>query len=196
MIRLPTLPRNSERGMMPMRDGKVLRAATGGARLPVSYLGDHWAIEIDTGTMGLSCARALVADLLRGSGETVRVPIPEPGVDKGAPGSPVIDGNDQAGVMVAMRGAEPYAVLRKGWFVTIEAAGGARAYMVAEEVVADADGKVTVEVWPMLHVPVADGDRVEVLDPWIEGLIDEGGAHSSGLFPAAELDSFVVEEES
>ena len=192
--RLPTLPRNTDYTLRRVRAGETLRAGTGGSRTQIEYLGDHWAVEIDTGVMGLLCARGLVADLLMGSSQIVRVPIPEPGIDKGAPGAPVVDGEDLSGSLIPMRGLTPHYVLRKGWFVTIDAAAGARAYLVTGEVIAGADSKAVVPVWPMLHVPVADGDRVELLNPWIEGAIDDDGEHSVGLMAAGEPGSFVVEE--
>ena len=195
-ITLPRLHRNTAYVMKPVRRAEVLRAASGGARLPISRPGDHWSAEVDVGVLSTVCGRELIADVLRGAGETVRVPIPQPGIDPGAPGSVRIKGAGQSGTEVEMDGFTPYFALRKGWFLTIETSGAERAYLVCEEVIADAAGEATVTLWPMLHVQPADNDTVEIAEPYLVGLIDEGGDHESGLLPAVTLDSFTVEEES
>jgi len=193
-ITLPRFPRNTGYVMRPVREGRVLRAATGGSRLPISRLGDHWAMEVDPRVLGIECGRELVADVLRGSSETVRAYVPNPGVEIGSPGAPLVAGADQSGSEIDLDGLTPHFVIRKGWFVTIETTGSPRLYMVTAESVVAADGTVTLPLWPMLHVPPADNDPVEIAEPYIEGLVDEGGEHEVGLLAAAELEAFLIEE--
>lgn len=193
---LPRLPRTTAYTLRPMRSGKVLRSATGAARLPVSRPGDHWAIEVDAGVLKVLCGRGLIGCVLRGATNPVRVPVPQPGFDVGTPGAVRIKGASQAGTEVDLDGFWPNYCLREGRFLTIETAGSPRLYLVCEEVIADADGEATVTLWPMLHVPPADNDTVELIEPYLEGLIDEGGDHTIGLTAAAGLDSFMIEEPS
>lgn len=180
--------------MRPVREGRVLRAATGGARLPISRLGDHWAMEVDPRVLGIDCGRELVADVLRGSTEAVRAYIPNPGVETGAPGTPLVAGGGQSGSTIDLDGLTPQFVVRKGWFITVETSGSSRAYMVTEEAVVAADTTVTLSLWPMLHVQPSDNDPVEIAEPYIEGLVDDGGEHEVGLIAATQVDSFLIEE--
>lgn len=194
-IVLPRMPRNTAYTLRPVRQTDVQRAATGGARLPINRTGDHWSVEVDTGALGIICARELLADILRGAGEMVRVYIPQPGIDTGAPGTPRVKGADQAGSNLIVDGLTPYFAVRKGWFVTVVTDGVGRPYLVTGEVIADAAGEATLPLWPMLHVQPADNDVVEVAEPFLDGLITEGGEENSGLLPVGVPDSFVIEEQ-
>lgn len=194
-ITLPRLPRNAKCLMRPIRNATVQRSGVGGARLPIVRTGDHWAIEVETGPLSVLWGRSLMADVLSGTSEPVRVLIPQPGVDTGAPGSPRINGADQAGSTVDLDGLTPWYVIRKGQFLTIVTGGEGRAYMATAEVIADASGEASVPIWPMLHVEPANNDSVEIAEPWIEGLIDDGGDHDVGLLPLIEPDSFTIEEQ-
>lgn len=189
------LPRGTKFVMQPVRRVEVQRAATGGARLPISYAGDHWAIEIETGALPVLMGRGLVGKVLNGTNTPVRVLIPQPGVDTGAPGSPKVAGGDQSGMSIDVDGVTPYYVVREGQFITIETDGSGRAYLVTAEAVANAGGQITLPIWPMLHVEPEDNATVEIAAPWIEGLIDEGGEHESGLIAAVTPDTFVIEEQ-
>lgn len=146
--------------------------------------------------MSLMDARALSVDILMATANPVRLRVPQPGFDVGVPGREVtVSGDGQAGSVIALTGLTPSYHLRKGQFLTIETLGSGRLYQVAEPVTVDIDGAVAVPIWPMLHVPPLDGDAVEIADPWIEGLIDEGGGHEVGLVPAGEPEAFTIEEE-
>lgn len=175
-IILPRLHRSAEYEMKPVYAGtETLQPATGGPRMPVDRPGDHWALEIDIGTLRTTCGQALMADIVRGRSQPVAIQIPEPGIDKGAPGAVVIDGAGQSGEALDVKGGTPGAVLRKGWFISLFTAGHWFAHMVAETVVLDVAGKATVTVWPMLRTPHADNDPVAVVNPMIEGFVIEGG---------------------
>ena len=193
-ITLPRLPRTAQYELRPVRTTRVQRAATGGALLPISRMGDHWEIEIDVGSLSAICARELMADLLRAGGQPVRVLIPQHGIDAGAPGGPVVSGGGQAGSSIELEGFTAHFAIRKGWYLTIETDGVGRAFLVCEEVVADADGLATVAIWPMLREPPADGDRIEIVEPWLEGLVDKGGETEGGLGRAVTPGAFVIEE--
>lgn len=194
-IVLPRMPRNTAYTLRPVRQAEVQRAAAGGARLPINRTGDHWSVEVDTGALGIVCARELLADILRGAGEMVRVYIPQPGIDTGAPGTPRVKGADQAGSSLIVDGLTPYFAVRKGWFVTVVTDGVGRPYLVTGVVIADNNGEATLPLWPMLHVQPADNDVVEIAEPFLDGLIVEGGDESSGLLPVGVPDSFLIEEQ-
>lgn len=193
-ITLPRLPRTADYEMRFVDETRVQRAGTGGSLLPLSRLGDHWAIEIEVGSLSPLCARELTADILRARGQPVRVMIPQHGIDTGAPGAPRVAGAGQAGSFIAIDSITPNFAVRKGWFLTIVTGGVGRAYMVAAEVIANASGEVTVEILPMLREPPADNDVVDIAQPWLEGLATEGGGMEGGLMRAIRPGSFVIEE--
>lgn len=193
MIQLPPLPRETEYSPRPVREGEPLRAATGGARLPINRGGDHWAMDISLPDMDAECGREIVADLLLGSGQTVRVYLPQSEIKTGAPGSPKVKGAGQFGSELDADGFTPYAVIRKGWWVTIETGGRGRLHLTQAEVIADAAGEATLSLWPSLRAP-ADNDDIEIIDPYIEGTLERGGEHGAGILPTLSIDPFTVEE--
>lgn len=196
MIRLPRLPRGAEYALRHVRNSETQKSGTGGSLTGLNRAGDHWAVEVDPGVLGVACGRELLADIVQGTSQRIRVPLPMPlSAESGlAIGAPVVVGDEQAGSQLAITGMTPNMFIRKGWFFTLETADGASAHIVTAEVVADADGAVTVSFWPMLWLPPADGDRLEFEAPYLDGLIVDEGDQASSLFKAVRNDPFVVEE--
>lgn len=175
-IILPRLHRSAEYEMKPVYAGtETLQPATGGPRMPVDRPGDHWALEIDTGTLRTSCGQALMADIVRGRAQPVAIPIPEPGIYKGAPGKLKVDGAGQTGEFLNVKGGTPAGIIFKGWFISIYSGGHWYAHMVTQTTANDIAGYNTLSLWPMLRAPHADNDAVEAVSPMIEGLVVEGG---------------------
>lgn len=211
---IPRLHRLVGYDLKPVRNSVVQRAGTGGSLSPINRAGDHWSVEIDVGAMAALCGRSLLADIVRGVGERVRVPIPQVGIDVGAvefgsvphsDGSyfsdgagyrspPCVKGDGQAGSVLALQTLVPGSVVKKGLFFTLETAAGSSAHIVTAAATADADGDLSLPFWPMLWRPPADGDVVEMLNPYLEGFVIDEGGQSSGLFASVRTDSFVVEE--
>lgn len=194
MIVLPPLPRDAEYALRPIRVSTVLRPNFAGARLPLTRKGDHWALDVDVGALDPECARALLADILLASGETVRLLLPKARDDGSPPGAPVVDGAGQAGSTLVLIGFEPAFVVRKGDPFTLVTGGQGYLYIATAEVMADEDGKAALPIWPMLRAPPAHEDVVEVVEPWIEGFIDEGGGSGMNLLPTITPEKFTIEE--
>lgn len=194
MISISPLPRNAEYFLRPIRVSTVLRPNFAGARLPLTRKGDHWALDVDVGSLDPEGARALLADVLRAAGETVRLTLPQPRDDGSPPGEPVVDGAGQAGSNLALAGFAPAFVIRKGDPLTLVTGGQGYLYIATAETMAAADGRAVVPIWPMLRAPPAAGDPVEVVEPWIEGFIDEGGGATTNLLPAITPEKFTIEE--
>lgn len=192
-ITLPRLPRGAGYALRFVRASETQRSGMG-SLTPLNRAGDHFAIEVDPGVLARSCGRELLVDLARGMGERLRAPIPEPGVDKGAPGTPLVAGADQAGTSLDLDGFTPHYALRKGWFLTLETEEGSTAHMVEAEAVANASGEVTVTLWPELWLEPGDNDPIVLIDPYIEGLIVDEGDQVSGRFAAVSTAPFVIEE--
>jgi hypothetical protein len=193
-IILPPASRSTDYQLRPVRNSEPQRAGTGGSLTPLSRLGDHWAVEVAPGVLATLCGRRLLADIVRGVGERIRVPIPQPGLDTGEPGSSVVRGNGQSGSTLALTRIAPHYPFQKGQFVTVVTAGGASAHILTADVAASAGGEATLSFWPLLWLAPSDGDRVEVRDPFLEGLIVDEGGQSSSSFAAVTTDSFTIEE--
>lgn len=194
-ITLSPLHRTALFKMRPVYSGtETLRPATGGPRMPVDRPGDHWAIEIDAPAFRASCGQAFMADIVRGRSQPLAIQIPEPGIDKGTPGAVVIDGDGQSGEVLAVKGGTPGAILGKGWFISLLTDGHWFAHMIAETVVLDVNGEASVTLWPMLRVPHADNDLVEIVKPMIEGFAVDGGEYDVGRPSIVRPDTVVIEE--
>lgn len=110
-----------------------------------------------------------IAALKRGKRQGVRVTLLLP-APQGAPGSPVVDGAGQSGSSIAVRGLTPnYTAREDYWLTIIEADGTAYLHSVYESVRANALGEATIEIEPPLRAPFADGDTIELGQPFIEG---------------------------
>jgi len=194
-IILPRFRKRTDYLLRKVSASRVARAGTGGARLPLNRPGDHFALEIEPGVLGAVCGREMLADILRGNGQTVRAYIDQVGIDPGAVGTPLVSGADQWGESLVLDGLTPQLAIRKGWFFTRVTATYPSLHIVAEEVIADASGLATVEFWPPLRTATPDNTEIEMVEPWIEGSIDEGGDHETRGFRALTLDGFTIEED-
>lgn len=193
-IILPPAARTTDYALRRVTGSEPQRSAVGGVLTPLNRAGDHWAVEVDPGVLCTAAGRELLADIVRGGGERLRAPIPEPGVAKGTPGAPKVKGAGQAGSLLVCDGFTPQYAIAKGWFFTLVTAAGSSAHLVTAQAVADGSGEATLSFWPMLWRAPADNDVLVFVDPYIEGLIVEAGDQTSGLLAAVETDAFLIEE--
>lgn len=193
VIQLPEQHRYTGYTVRPVRNTNVLTSTTGGARLPINRGGDHWALEVAPDVVDPRTGRELVADLIRAVGQTVRVALPQSGIEPGAIGSPVVAGASQYGLSLNCSGFRPYAAIGKGWWLTVVTGGRGRLHMIGAQSLADASGLATLSVWPALRAP-ANADVLHIVDPFIEGIVSEGGEHEAGLMRTISVKSFEVEE--
>ncbi|MDF1506504.1 hypothetical protein PYV61_26350, partial [Roseisolibacter sp. H3M3-2] len=108
-ILLPHLPgiRSAEPELMDF--GNVLQGPQGGAAQRLNRIGDRFAISVELPpALSATHGRIYVARLLKARREGALYPFPQPGLEIGAPGLPVVDGNDQAGSVLKVRGATPH----------------------------------------------------------------------------------------
>lgn len=194
-IILPTLHRSTGYTLRPIRAGKPSRSATGAVGQPASRTGDHWAMEVSPGTLSPLCARRLLADILCGPNEPIRVPVPQRGIDVGSPGTPRVSGPDQVGDTLVIDGLPSGFTIRKGWFFNVLMDEGPSLHLVAQDVVASAGGGAAISFWPDLRNIPADDTPLEFSQPFIQGLLDAGGDHATALTEAILVDGFVVEED-
>ncbi|WP_370169827.1 hypothetical protein [Sphingobium abikonense] len=153
-------------------NGGTIRGATNAKGLRVDRLGSHYRAAITIGIGSANARAALISDLIRAKQEGLRLPYPLMGVDQGAPGSPVMDGANQAGRVINLRGLTPGYVAAKGYWLSIVAATGQHyLHNVHVAGTAGGDGKVTITLAEHLRELFADGATVKLATPVIEGEI-------------------------
>ncbi len=152
--------------------GGVLRPVLGGALQKIDRAGSRYRVMIDfPPAEGADEGRILVARMIRAKRQGLRVAYPLASSQPVA-GTPVVDGAGQAGTTLSIRGLQPHQILREGWWMTVYRSDG-RGYLYnIDGVVAGPDGRAAVPIAPMLRWPHSDGDRIELVRPTIEGLVD------------------------
>ena len=126
-------------------------------------------------TVIAQAGRIIVSRLIRAKSEGLRVPFQLAGVHQGNPGAPVVDGAGQAGMFLSVRGLTPHYAAKEGFWLSIadESAGEAQHYLhnVAGGAIADANGVAVLPLSEMLRAPFADGAKVHLAKPMIEGTL-------------------------
>jgi len=172
MIELPpeVVPNNAEPSLMDF--GGVMKPATGGKALRVDRLGNRFKATISLPPMeNKANGRVVVSRLIRAKSEGIRIEYPLCGVDQGSPGSPRVNGADQAGTEIALKGFRPGYGCGEGYWLSIETDGQHYLYNAAAPATADGAGELTLTIYPPLRAEPADNDIVHLQRPMIEGLV-------------------------
>ncbi len=145
------------------------RSATGGNAQRIGRKGSHFRIDFVSEPLDPDEARQW-GDL-RAEDDVVRIPVPQPGLDIGAPGTDcTVTGGPQSGANLTITGLTPHYAIRKDQLLNHYASDGSvRLYRARSEVVADASGEVTVPLETMLTWPAYHSDVIDFTDPKIEG---------------------------
>ena len=174
--------------------GGVLRPSTGGALLRVDRQGSRYKAAMTFPPfVEAAQGRIIVSRLIRAKRMGLRVEFPL--VDAQPSEDAVVDGAGQAGTSLTIRGLFPGRVVREGfWLNVVREDGQHFLHNVAGQALADAAGKATLPLSEMLRWPFADGDKVKLVRPMIEGIVDgneQAWAISVEKFVSIE---FTVEE--
>ncbi|MFC3442792.1 hypothetical protein ACFOKF_16585 [Sphingobium rhizovicinum] len=196
MITLPATP--APNGVVPsyVDVGGSVRGATNAVSMRIDRPGGHYRAQVTYGIGTAATRAALIADLVRGKQEGLRLPYPLQGVDQSGSGAPVMDGADQAGRLIHLRGMTPGYVAGKGFWLSIEDASGQHyLHNIHVAGTVGGDGKVTVTLAEHLRVPFANGAVVHLDQPMIEGDV-AGNEQSWQLKRGNRLEGiqFTVEE--
>lgn len=152
----------------------------GGEDLPIPHLGDRFAIDVITTQLRQDAqSRELIALLMEATTADARMELRLPNRPRDIGSGIVADGAGQAGSILNLRGAYRQTEFLRGHFFSIEHNGIHRVHMVRGRVVAGADGRVALPIWPMLRFLTTDGDRCHFDQPMIEGQLvgfDKGAA--------------------
>lgn len=153
--------------------GADQKAPMGGAFQRLNRLGNRFALVITYPRLKPEPdGRILAARLRRAKTEGALFPFPQPGLDIGNPGAPMVNGADQSGSVLILRGFTAGYVLREGQFFSIIHGGRRYLHEASADAVATAAGGMTVSLNPMLRIRPANGAIVEVAKPYIEGIVD------------------------
>lgn len=154
--------------------GGVLRPVLGGPIQKIDRAGSRYRVSLAfPPAEGEAEGRILIARMIRAKREGLRVPYPLPRAQPVA-GAPVVDGAGQSGSRLLVRGIQPRQSILEGWWMTVYRADGQGYLYNVGAVIADADGRAAIPIAPMLRWPHANGDRVELVEPTIEGVVDGG----------------------
>lgn len=152
--------------------GGTVRGANNAVGQRIDRPGGHYRATVTMGRGTAVQRAALIADLVRGKQEGLRMRFPLQGVDQSGSGAPRVDGADQAGRVLNLRGMTPGYNAAKGfWLTIIDAAGRYYLHNIFGGAVVDSIGEATIVLSEHLRYPFADGAVVLLDQPMIEGEI-------------------------
>jgi len=156
--------------------GGELTPPLGGEVQRINRLGNRFALDVELpplreGEEG----RELPAQLRLAKQQGAIMDWPQPGLDVGNPGSPLVDGAVSGGTSLPIKGLTALYPIKFGQFFSIVHAGRRYVHAAAAAATGNAGGSVTLTIDPMLRVSLSNNDVIEMLTPRIEGLIDFDG---------------------
>ena len=192
-IALPTSSDIRMAGHRLISSAVDLRPAFGGGVQRLTRLGSRWAMTFQLTLM--TYEDSLNWSDLEVEGDTVSLRIPQPGVDTGSPGTPVVDGAGQSGSTLNLRGLTPGYVMGKRW-LSVSTGGLLYAYRATASATADGSGDIAIPVRQMIRAAHADGDAVEIANPLIEGFVRDLPANAFDINVAGHVAGlrFTIEE--
>jgi hypothetical protein len=164
-----------------------------GPRQRVSRLGDRWKLDVTCRPLPYTQAVGVVAALVQGTSQRVVVPVQQPGLTIGTPGSPVAASAASGGTTISASGFTASYAIQAGQYCSVVHGGKRFLHIITSATTATAGGAATLSVWPMLRTPITAGDVLEFASPKIEGFLATTQAWSVGLAKSVGL-TFVVEE--
>lgn len=167
-IEIP-LARIKDIQIRPLNFSGTQEGTLGGPSLAIPRLGDRFAVDITTTQLRQDAeSRLLIAALFQATTDDARIRLRQPNRrSKGFPA--VVDGNGQSGRTLNVRGLPGRAAFDQGEFFSIVHSGQRYVYMTAGAVIAGADGRVALPIWPMLRTLTIDASTCEFIAPYIEG---------------------------
>jgi hypothetical protein len=152
--------------------GMVLRPATGAAVQRINRAGSRFRVSVTYPPMTPDTARKFIARFQKAKREGLRIEYPLLGLSQGAPGSPVVDGDNPTGTTLPVTGLTPgYAVKEGYWLTLIDEDGNRYLHCATAAVMADASGDAELSIEPPIRAPLADGSTILLAAPTIEGVV-------------------------
>jgi hypothetical protein len=172
-ITLPGHPAPSDAAPRLLDFGSDIVPPFGGALLRLSRLGSRFALDVQMPPMKAEPdGRIWVSRLIRGKSQRVVMEFPQPDLNVGAPGVPLVRSVVAGGSSLPLKGLTPYYPIREGQFMSVIHNGRRYMQKADAETIADASGNADVPITPILRTDLAINDVVEIAVPMIEGAID------------------------
>lgn len=154
--------------------GGFLTPSTGAPVQRVDRLGNRHAHDVTLPPMRAEPdGRVWVSRLKRAKTEGAFMRFPQVGFRNRVSGSPIVAAPVAAGRSLPVAGLGARCVIREGQWLSIIHGGRRYLHSVDAEIVAGADGTVTLAITPLLRTSLDTGDVIELAQPRIEGLILE-----------------------
>ncbi len=151
----------------------------------VGRLGSKWQLRFSLVTMTYS--DALDWSDLETETDTVLLPVPQPGMSLGSPGTPVVDGGSQLGSTLNVRGCTALYSVFKGQWLSVVISSRRYLYRATAAATADGSGDIAIPIRPLLRVSPGDGDTVELAAPKIEGYVRDLPANAFDVNEAGHV---------
>jgi len=148
-----------------------LKSPVGNIKQRILRLGDMFAADIVMPPMPKATADKWFSKLMQGARSTVVFDWPLPDAGVGNPGTPLVKGAGQTGVLLVIDGFTAGYQIKDGQFFSLIQGGRRYLHMATADVTASGAGQATVSFLPMLRVSPSDNAVVEFAAPKIEGLI-------------------------
>jgi|GEM_PF-3343568 len=174
-IWLPDRPFAASARWAPVDAGGVLRSPLGGGATSINRLGDKHGIIMDFQPMEYVPYGARWASrIAQASKSAALCYVPRQlriyGDDR-LPGAPVVDGSDNAGMVLKLKGLVPNYGFAEYQPISVIEDGKRYLYLVASSVQGSAGGTVSLPITTMLWKPLSNGATVEIVNPVIEGTV-------------------------
>lgn len=169
------------------RGAATLRVQRPGSRYRVTL---SWPREV----MRPPASQTLIAALKRAKRQGLKIDLllltPQ-----GSPGSPVVNGANQSGTTLNVRGFAPgYVAGADYWMTIVDADGSAYLHSVFQSVTANGAGLASVQIEPPLRTPFPDGAAIEMQQPFVQGqLVGETFSYAFEELKQASI-SITIEE--
>lgn len=150
--------------------GGPLTPQNGGAVQTLMRLGTRHALDFTLPLMPTEPqGRVWAAQLRLAKLFGALLPFGQDGFAIGAPGAPMVNGTDQSGMLLNMRGFTPRYTVKLGQAFSLVHLGRRYLHFAAGQGSVGADGAIVLPIFPMLRVIPVDGDACEFGKPMIQG---------------------------
>ena len=172
MIELPALAVPNGASPAILDFGGFLRPGLGGRVQRIDRMGNRFKVGFTFPPLpSVDVGRIVVARLIRGKTEGIRMEMPLLSFKPGIPGAPKVNGAGQSGRALICDGFTPYYAAKEGQWFSHHHATGSCLYNVDAQTVMNGSGAGTINLSPMLRVEPADNDVLNFATPIIEGFV-------------------------
>lgn len=177
--------------------GGTISPPLGGPTQTILRLGTRHALEFELPRMRTEPnGRIWSAKLRLAKLYGALLPFGQDGLAIGVPGAPVAEGGGQSGSTLALRGFAAGYTVAIGQAFSLIHNGRRYLHFAAEQAVANASGRLSLAILPMLRVIVDDGDGCEFAQPMIQGALSGNSVKWTRMTsPFCDFGSITITEE-